>query len=151
MGDQRRARHWKGDQGAELIEFAFVFPLLVVVVLGIVDFGFLFQRYEVITNAAREGVRVAVRPGTTQTEMEAIVTTYIQSAGLATTATNPVILLIPTTLTSGPDTWPATIVDVTYTHDYVFVGNVLSLVGGSLGTVNLQARATMRDETAGGP
>ena len=31
--------------------------------LGIIDFGFLFQRYEVVTNAAREGARVAILPG----------------------------------------------------------------------------------------
>ena len=44
---------------SKLIEFALVFPLLLMVILGIVDFGFLFQRYEVLTNAAREGARVA--------------------------------------------------------------------------------------------
>ena len=52
-------------RGAELIEFAFIFPLLLLVCLGIVDFGLLFQRYEVLTNAAREGARVAVLPGYT--------------------------------------------------------------------------------------
>ena len=31
--------------------------------LGIIDFGFLFQHYEVVTNAAREGARVAILPG----------------------------------------------------------------------------------------
>ena len=46
-----------------LIEFALVFPMLLLVMLGIIDFGRLFQRYEVLTNAAREGTRVAVLPG----------------------------------------------------------------------------------------
>ena len=35
-----------------------VLPLLLVVIAGIVDFGFAFQRFEVITNAAREGARL---------------------------------------------------------------------------------------------
>ena len=77
-GHRRIARRRNGERGAELVEFALVCPLLLVVVLGIVDFGFLFQRYEVITNGAREGVRVAARPGTTQTEVETIVTGYVQ-------------------------------------------------------------------------
>ena len=47
------------ERGAELIEFALVFPLLLLIVLGIVDFGFMFQRLEVVTNAAREGARIA--------------------------------------------------------------------------------------------
>jgi Flp pilus assembly protein TadG len=50
------------ETGAELIEFAFVLPLLLLVIVGIFDFGFLFQRYEVVTNAAREGARAAVLP-----------------------------------------------------------------------------------------
>ena len=53
----------RSERGAELIEFALVFPVLLLVVLGIVDFGFLFQRMEVVTNAAREGARMAVLPG----------------------------------------------------------------------------------------
>ena len=50
------------DKGAELIEFALVFPLLLLVMFGIMDFGLLFQRYETVTNAAREGARIAVLP-----------------------------------------------------------------------------------------
>ena len=53
----------RSERGAELIEFALVFPTLLLVMLGIIDFGFLFQRYEVVTNAAREGARVAILPG----------------------------------------------------------------------------------------
>ena len=46
-------RRWRSDEGAQLIEFAIVLPLLLLVVLAIAEFGFIFQRYEVITNAAR--------------------------------------------------------------------------------------------------
>ena len=49
------------ERGSELVEFALVFPLLLMVVLAIVDFGFMFQRYEVVTNAAREGESRAPR------------------------------------------------------------------------------------------
>ena len=60
LGESRRRRLWRSERGAELVEFALVFPTLLLVMLGIADFGFLFQRYEVITNAAREGARVAI-------------------------------------------------------------------------------------------
>ena len=39
------------------------------VVLGIIDFGFLFQRYETVTNAAREGARMAVLPDYTEDDV----------------------------------------------------------------------------------
>ena len=53
----------RSQRGAELIEFALIFPLLLLLMLGIVDFGFMFQRFEVLTNATREGARLAVLPG----------------------------------------------------------------------------------------
>ncbi len=56
----------RSEDGAQLVEFALVLPLLLLVVLGIAEFGFIFQRYEVITNAAREGARLAVLPGYTE-------------------------------------------------------------------------------------
>src|SRR5207248_3214821 len=52
----------KSESGAELIEFALTLPLLLLLVLGIIEFGFMFQEYEVLTNAAREGARIAVLP-----------------------------------------------------------------------------------------
>ena len=54
IGLRRRLR---GESGAELIETALTLPLLLLVVVGIIEFGFVFQKYEVITNAAREGAR----------------------------------------------------------------------------------------------
>ena len=73
---RRVTRRGRGERGSELIEFALVFPLLLMVVLAIADFGFLFQRYEVLTNAAREGARVAVLPGYTTADIQVRVTSY---------------------------------------------------------------------------
>ena len=58
-----RKRERNGEAGVELIEFGLVFPLLLLLVLGIVDYGFMFQRFEALTNATREGARVASLPG----------------------------------------------------------------------------------------
>ena len=45
----------RSQAGAELVEFALVLPILLLVFGGIVDFGLLLQRQQVVTNAAREG------------------------------------------------------------------------------------------------
>ena len=50
------------EGGQAVIELALTLPLLLLVLTGIIDFGFQFQRYEVVTNAAREGARVGVLP-----------------------------------------------------------------------------------------
>ena len=63
MASIRRFARRLGDQrGAELIEMAIVTPILLMILAGIFDFGFLFRGWEVVTNAAREGARVGVLP-----------------------------------------------------------------------------------------
>ena len=146
----RPTRSENGESGSELIEFALVFPLLLMVVLAIVDFGFLFQRYEVLTNAAREGARVAVLSGYDETDVENRVMSYVQTGGVPTTATNPVITVADTTITAGTNTFDATTVIVSYDHTYLFIGAVASWFGGSFGSVTLATQATMRDELASG-
>ena len=50
------------ETGAELVEAAFVVPLLLTLLIGIFWFGRAYNIYETITRAAREGSRVAVVP-----------------------------------------------------------------------------------------
>lgn len=50
------------DLGAELVEFALVVPLLLMLLLGIVWMGRAYNVYVTITRAAREGARYAVLP-----------------------------------------------------------------------------------------
>jgi len=47
------------ERGANLVEFALVLPLLVLMLAGIADLGRAFRAYIAITNAAREGARFA--------------------------------------------------------------------------------------------
>ncbi len=49
----RWARRTRGEAGSELVEMALTLPLLLFTLLAIVDFGLLFQRQEVVTNAAQ--------------------------------------------------------------------------------------------------
>ena len=80
---RRRARRRLGDaRGAELVEFALILPLLLILIAGIVDFALMFQAYEVVTNAAREGARVRVLPGYTNADAQARVTAYLTAVGL---------------------------------------------------------------------
>ena len=48
----------RDERGATVVEFAFIVPLLIVLVLGIVEFGHAFQVSGTLSAAAREGVRV---------------------------------------------------------------------------------------------
>jgi Flp pilus assembly protein TadG len=46
-----------GERGASAVEFGLVVPILLILVLGIVEFGHAFQVQGTLSAAAREGVR----------------------------------------------------------------------------------------------
>jgi Flp pilus assembly protein TadG len=48
------------EKGASAVEFAIVLPLLVLLVFGIMEAGWLFAQQVEVRNAAREGARLAV-------------------------------------------------------------------------------------------
>jgi hypothetical protein len=50
----------RGEDGAAAVEFAFLLPLLVVLLFGIIQFGVAFNSRIQATNAAREAARLAV-------------------------------------------------------------------------------------------
>jgi hypothetical protein len=143
-------------RGNSLVEFALVLPLLLLVFAGIVDFGFLFQRYEVITNAAREGARIAVLPGYEAGDVQARVLDYVQeglsmSAGDAGLAVGTP-LVEPVTLAGGSGA-PilATRVTVNFTYNYLILGPIVRLATGGTWTpsITIAARSTMRREIVG--
>ena len=145
-------RRWRSDRGAELIEFAVAFPLLLLVVLGIVDFGFLFQKYEVVTNAAREGARLAALPdyeGSLEDNVRFRVKQYLGAAGLIP-ADAVVNVTGPANVDIGGNCMSTYTVTVRYPHGFSFVGGIASYFGRSLSAATLAATSTMRGEMAAG-
>jgi Flp pilus assembly protein TadG len=50
-------RQRRSDTGAAAVEFALVSMILILLLLGIMQFGYLFYQWNEITHAAREGAR----------------------------------------------------------------------------------------------
>jgi Flp pilus assembly protein TadG len=143
-----------GEQGNSLVEFALVLPLLLLVFAGIVDFGFLFQRYEVVTNAAREGARLAVLPGYTATDVENRVRAYVREGlgGVAAdidSRTTVALASVPVAPGVGA-AFTGAQVTVTFTYDYLLLGVMINLAtGGDFGrAITVHAVSTMRPEVS---
>lgn len=67
-----RRRH--EDRGAQAVEFALIVPVLLLLVLGIIDFGYVFGQQLSLNQAVREGARKAVvTEGATQPNIEGFV------------------------------------------------------------------------------
>jgi Flp pilus assembly protein TadG len=67
---------------AAVIEFAVVVPVLLIFVLGIIEYGRMLMVAQVTTNASREGARYAVQADTTPDGAKTYVKNYLKSASV---------------------------------------------------------------------
>lgn len=111
----------RGDRGAAAVEFALVLPLLITLLFGMIDFGFAINRYTVINNATREGVRAASLSGT-QSDVEKVVKDALSD--LPGTVTVTVSCTTPkgatcSTWDGGKATGGVATVTATYQHSWI--------------------------------
>jgi Flp pilus assembly protein TadG len=128
-------------QGAAAVEFAVVAPIFFLMVLGMLEFGRAMMVQQLLTNASREGARVAIldSPSPTASTVTSTVNNYLQGGGIsgATVTINPTE---PTTAAYGA---PVTVTvqipfsSVTWLPKPIFLGS----------TTKLQASTVMRRET----
>lgn len=70
------------EQGQSILEFALTFPVLIMMILAIVDFGRAIDALIIVTNAAREGARHAsVDDSLTVSDIQNLVRDQIQGSG----------------------------------------------------------------------
>lgn len=147
LGSSGLAARAASARGAELVEFAMILPILLVVVAGIIDFGFLFRNYEIVTNAAREGARMRSAAGYTDADAITRAGAYMTASGLTATS----VSVTPTNVTpggGGPVFTTYTVV-VTYNHPMTLLRPFMALLGGTVGSsLQLTGTAVMRSEIA---
>ena len=96
---------------ASLVVALLVIGGLLLVCIGILEFGSAYQTWQVVTNASREGARVAVLPDYSDDSVKARVRTYLKNGGL------PASIVDDTTKTN---------VDITATTIPVDVGGTVT-------------------------
>lgn len=58
--EQRRSHRRRRTRGQALVEFAVVLPVFILMLSGMLDFGFMLYSRMTVINAAREGARAAI-------------------------------------------------------------------------------------------
>lgn len=109
-------------KGAAAVEFAIILPILISLVLGICEFGFLLYNQQVITNASREGARAGIvsRPPSDRLpdpNIEGVVDEYIRGRLVTFGGADPNDL---ETTVSRTGTSVGDDLTVTITYDYRF-------------------------------
>jgi len=135
-------KNWN-QRGVAAIEFALVLPVLVLLLLGIIEFSLALYDKAVITNASREGARAGIvfsDPPMTDGEISSVVTNYCQNRmitfGSATQVTT-------TVLREGTSSGDDLTVRVQYQYQFLAVPK---FVTGLAGGVQLGAQTVMRME-----
>jgi Flp pilus assembly protein TadG len=146
-----RNSNWRGEHGAELVEMAFVLPLLLTLLIGIFWGARAYNIYETITRAAREGARVAVAPSCatcgnaspSSSTIQTAVDNVLASANMATSGSGLVTVNIQQhqALNLDPLNTNAqwTVISITYPFQF-------TLPFTSIGTVNISTQVQMLEE-----
>lgn len=72
------------SRGAALVELAIALLVLIPVTFGLLEYGWIFFKLSQVNQAARHGVRIAVRPAATDAEVRAAVLNIMTGAGMET-------------------------------------------------------------------
>jgi Flp pilus assembly protein TadG len=143
-----RTRH--PERGAALLEAAVTIPMLLLIAVGIFEFGRAYQTWQILTNAAREGARIAVLPDPTPGIVEQRVRDYMQAGQLREWNTANVIVNRNATIQVNGASVLASEVTIEYPFTFMVLKPVGRLVNPSttLGdAVTMRADAVMRNET----
>lgn len=141
LGILRNATVRRGHErarGAAVVEFAVVLPLLLTILFGIIEYGWVFMVRQTLQTAAREGCRLAVLQTTTSPYTNVLdrVSQVMEPTGLTT---------YTVTMTHATSGNPIETVEVEIPY------NDVSLMGGFFGTHNydLGGSCSMRKEGGG--
>ena len=137
----------RGERGAAIIETAITLPLVLLVAVAIFEFGHAFQTWQILTNAAREGARLAVIQGSTDAGVTSRVQQYLTDGSVSSPGS--AVVAIKRNVTISGTAGKATSVTVTYPFTFMVLQPVVDLVvsGSTLGApFSMHAVATMRNE-----
>jgi Flp pilus assembly protein TadG len=146
-------RSGRSEKGAALLEAAITIPILLLIAVGIFEFGRAYQTWQILTNAAREGARVAVTGDPTPGVPEQRVRDYMEAGHLDNFDTADVEVDQSATITVNGTGVPASRVTIDYPFSFIVLGPVAQLIasGSTVGEdLTMTAEAVMRNEMAGG-
>lgn len=77
-----RLRITRSRRGLATMEMAIVLPLLLILTFGMIEYGWMFLKSQQVTNAARQGARVAARADASTADTLATISTSMTNVGL---------------------------------------------------------------------
>jgi Flp pilus assembly protein TadG len=123
-------------RGQALVEFTLVVLMMLVLLLGIAEFGRAWMTRNILTGASREAVRVAAVQGNVAAATGRA-NDILSSAGIVGASVN----IVPDGVPFGTCT-----VNITYEFPLVVTGGILEYLGLSASSIPLAVSTSMREE-----
>ena len=124
----RRTRHSRQDRGTQLVEFAIVLPMLLLMFFVVTEGTAMIRTHQVINNAAREGARLCSSPSGSLI--------YNATGSVRTNARNDIINQVKNYVSTNMKGYDATKLTVTISADEQQVTNPST--GSLMGTTVVQ-------------
>jgi len=140
-------KRMRNEKGAALIEAAVTVPIILLISVGIFEFGRAYQTQQVLVNASREGARLAVIEGTTDAQVRARVNDYLTGGGLKTLGDAQIPINRTSVVTA---TATGSTVEVLYPFEFMVLNPVVKLIAPADDTtgapITMKAATMMRNE-----
>ena len=140
-------KRMRNEKGAALIEAAVTVPIILLISVGIFEFGRAYQTQQVLTNAAREGARLAVIEGTTDAQVRARVNAYLTGGGLKALGDGQIPINRTTAVTA---TATGSTVEILYPFNFMVLNPVVKLIAPTDkktgAPITMKAATMMRNE-----
>jgi Flp pilus assembly protein TadG len=114
-----------GEKGAALIEAAITVPIILLISVGIFEFGKAYQTWQVLTNASREGARLAVIEGSSDADVRKRVGDYLKAGGLKAVADDAIAVKRDVALTA---TSSGSQIQINYPFEFMVLNPVVRLI-----------------------
>ena len=148
-----RSRVLRDTRGQALVEFALLLPLVMLILIGIVEFGRAWQAKQTLTDVAREGARLSVigDPNTYKSDVDLAVRTAIVVAGFDSSTASGFLVEWPEGcrwIGCSPllGTNDPVAVKLTLPYQFVALHRLTQLLTDGNGTMMLRTTARMRIE-----
>jgi len=140
-------KRMRNEKGAALIEAAVTVPIILLISVGIFEFGRAYQTQQVLVNAAREGARLAVIEGSTDAQVRERVNAYLTAGGLTAVGDGAIPINRTTALTA---TSTGSTVEINYPFQFIVLNPVVRLIAPTDSRtgapITMKAATMMRNE-----
>ena len=140
-------KRMRNEKGAALIEAAVTVPIILLISVGIFEFGRAYQTQQVLVNAAREGARMAVIEGSTDAQVRARVNAYLTAGGLTAVGDSAIPITRTTAITA---TATGSTVEINYPFQFIVLNPIVRLIAPSDSRtgapITMKAATLMRNE-----